>query len=237
MLPSVDTDDIRFKLAAARRMLYRHGCDSAVAGHVTARAGDDGFWMTPFEYFDETTPSRAIELGWDLVPVSDNSLPSSPAAEFHSTIYQRRPDVGSIIHIHSHYLSVLVSTDRTVGMFNVAAALFFEEQAHYVDDGIAKSVDGARMADCLGDRSILLMRNHGALIAGDTLENATVMALTLEKAARYDIECRAIGGGEIPDAEAKRLKGQYHKYFLPQMWEANLRRLRASDPDLFEPEQ
>lgn len=225
--------DPRLTLSAARRMLYRHGCDSAVAGHVSARAGDEGFWMTPFEYFDETTPDRVARLGWDLSPLDGDSFPGSPAASFHSSIYRRRPDVGSIIHIHSHYLSVLVSTDRFVGMFNVAAALFFDEQAHYVDDGERPSVDGERMADELGARSILLMRNHGALIAADTVEQATILALTLEKCARYDLECRAAGGQEIPDAEARRVKGQYHKYFLPQMWEANLRRLRVSDPDLF----
>ena len=228
-------NDIRFTLAASRRILYRNGCDSAVAGHVTARDADDGFWMTPFEYFDETTPGSAIRLGWDLVPLDDPNAPaSSPASAFHSVIYRRRPDVGAIIHIHSHWLSVLVSTPREVGIFNVGAALFHDEQAQYIDDGSQPSVDGERMADCLGDRSVLLMRNHGALIVSDSLENATVLAMMLEKCSRYDIECRAIGGEEIPDAEARRLKGQYHRYFLPQMWEANLRRLRTSDPALFE---
>ncbi len=228
-----DEDDVRFKLAAARRMLYRHGCDSAVAGHVTARAGDDGFWMTPFEYFDETTPDRAIRLGWDCAPLDDATLPSSPASAFHSVIYRARPDVGSIVHIHSHHVSVFVSTDRTIGMYNVGSTLFFEEQALYEDDGVQRSVDGERMAECLGDRSVLLMRNHGALVVATTLEQATILALMLEKAAQYDIECRAIGGTQIPDPEARRVKGQYHTYFLPQMWEAGMRRLRHSDPELF----
>ena len=39
---------------------------------------------------------------------------------------------------------------------------------------------------------------------------------------------------EFPEVEARRARGQYHKYFLPQMWEANFRRLRKTDPDLFE---
>ncbi len=227
--------DIRFALAASRRMLFRSGCDSAVAGHVTARAEGSGFWMTPFEYFDETVPASATHLGWDLVPIADPDAPaSSPAAAFHSSIYRRRPDVGAIVHIHSHYVSILVSTARTVGMYNVVAALLHDEQAHYVDDGRQRSVDGERMADCLGDRSVLLMRNHGALVVGDTLAQATVQAIVLEKAAQYDIECRATGGEEMPAAEAERLKGQYRAYYLPQMWEANLRRLRSSDPDLFD---
>jgi L-fuculose-phosphate aldolase len=225
--------DIRFTLAAGRRILYRSGCDSMVAGHLTARdASRDGFWMTPFEYFDETTPDSIIRLGWDLTPL-DQPGESSPAASFHATIYQRRPDVGAIAHIHSHWVSVLVSTDQTVGMYNVGATLFHEEQAHYVDDGTRPSVDGERMAAALGDRSVLLMRNHGALVVATGVEDVTILALMLEQAARYHIECRAIGGQEIPEAEVRRVKSQYHTYFLPQMWQANLRRLRRSDPDLF----
>ena len=51
----MDVDDIRFKIAAARRILANNGCESRVAGHVSARAeGEDAFYVTPFEYFDET---------------------------------------------------------------------------------------------------------------------------------------------------------------------------------------
>ena len=64
-------DDIRFRIAAARRILYREGCDSNVGGHVSARAdGEDAFWVTGFEYFDQTTPDRVCKLGFDLGPAS-----------------------------------------------------------------------------------------------------------------------------------------------------------------------
>src|SRR5712672_2187515 len=51
--------DIQFCLAAARRILYRQGCDSGIAGHVTVRAEDDPlcFWTTPMSYFDEALPA------------------------------------------------------------------------------------------------------------------------------------------------------------------------------------
>jgi hypothetical protein len=140
------SNDVRFFLAASRRILYRNGCDSAVAGHVTAQAWADGFGdglrMTPFEYFDETMPT----------------MPSAPASAFHSVNYRRRPDVGSIVHIHSRYTAMHVRTDREVRVYNVNACVFQDEQAHYIDDGTVPSVDGERMADCLGDKSVLLMR-------------------------------------------------------------------------------
>ncbi len=55
----------------------------------------------------------------------------------------------------------------------------------------------------------------------------------LEKSARFHIDVERVGGSEIALAEVIRGRGQYHKYFLPNMWQSNLRRLRRSDPDLF----
>ena len=55
----MDIDDPRFLVAASRRILARNGCESAVAGHVSMRAADgDSFWVSPFEYFDETTKTE-----------------------------------------------------------------------------------------------------------------------------------------------------------------------------------
>lgn len=233
-VPAWSGDDPRFTIAAARRILARAGCDSLVAGHVSARAEHDaGFWITPFEYFDETLPSSVVRLGWDLA-LLEGACESSPAAAFHAEIYRARPDVGSIAHIHSTNVATLVSTDQEIGMYNVGATLFHEEQAHYIDDGDQPSVDGARMVAELGDRSVLLMRNHGALVVAPDVERATILALMLEHEAGHHLAAVAAGGHEMTEAETRRVKGQYHRYFLPQMWTANLRRLRRSDPELFE---
>jgi L-fuculose-phosphate aldolase len=234
----IPENDVRFRIAAARRMLHREGCDSNVGGHVSTRASltgdgdpacDDAFWVTGFEYFDQTMPDRVCLMGYDLQP-RIGSLKLSPAVNFHAAIYQRRPDVNAVIHLHSHYISVFSSTGRTIGMYNVQSVLFHEEQATYFDDGVKSHL---AVVDALGDKRVVLMKNHGAIIASDSLENATIEALTLESAARYHIECEAIGGTEIAEAEVIGGKGMYRKHYLPHMWEANYERLHRSDPDLF----
>jgi L-fuculose-phosphate aldolase len=224
--------DIRFRIAAARRMLYREGCDSNIGGHVSARADDvdDAFWVTGFEYFDTTTPDRVCLLGFDLEP-RVGELPLSPAVNFHARIYQERPDVNAIVHLHSHFVSVLSSTERPVGMYNVVSVLFHDEQATYADDGVKSHL---AVVDALGDNRVVLMKNHGAIIASDSLENAAIEAITLEAAARFHLECEAIGGTEIAEAEVVGGKAMYRKHYLPQMWAANMERLRRSDPDLFD---
>ena len=228
----MDEKDIRFRIAAARRMLYREGCDSNIGGHVSARAEDvdDAFWVTGFEYFDTTTPDRVCLLGFDLEP-RVGELPLSPAVNFHARIYQVRPDVNAIVHLHSHYASVLSSIEKPVGMYNVVSVLFHDEQATYADDGVKSHL---AVVDALGDKRVVLMKNHGAIVASDSLENATIEAMTLEVAARFHLECEAIGGTEIAEAEVVGGKGMYRKHYLPQMWAANMERLRRSDPDLFD---
>ncbi|WP_395104167.1 class II aldolase/adducin family protein [Actinomadura sp. SCN-SB] len=226
-------DDPRFKIAAARRMLYREGCDSGVAGHVSARApGADAFWITPFEYFDETTPDRVIKLSFDL-EVLEGDWEASPAVQFHAAIYRERPDVGSIVHTHSHYAAVVTTTGRPVGMYNEVSTLFHNEQAWYADDGVQPQVEGKRMAAALGDKRVLHMRNHGILIAAPDLEEATVDAMTLEKAAKIHLDAVAAGGQEIPLPQVMQAKSLYEQYFRRNTWAAQLRRLRVSDPDLF----
>jgi L-fuculose-phosphate aldolase len=228
----MDTDDVRFRIAAARRILYREGCDSNVGGHVSARSDDydDAFWVTAFEYFDQTLPSGVCLVGFDLQS-RIGELKLSPAVNFHAAIYQRRPDVNAIVHLHSHYVSVLSSTGKEVGMYNVSSVLFHEEQATYFDDGKKSHL---AVVDALGDKRVVLMKNHGAIITGESLEGVTIEALTLEQCARYHLECEAAGGTEILHDEVVAGKAMYRKYFLPHMWAANFERLRRSDPDLFD---
>lgn len=100
-------DDPRFRIAAARRIRYREGCDSAVAGHLSARADDrdDAFWISPFEYFDETTPDQVVKLSFGL-ELLEGSWEPSPAAQFPAAIYAGKPALRSVIHTHSHWVSV-----------------------------------------------------------------------------------------------------------------------------------
>jgi ribulose-5-phosphate 4-epimerase/fuculose-1-phosphate aldolase len=105
------------------------------------------------------------------------------------------------------------------------------KQATYVDDGHKSHLS---VVDALGNKRVVLMKNHGAIVASDSIEHATIEALSVEQCARYHLECVAAGGTEIPGGRGRPGKAMYRKHFLPQMWDANLARLRRSDPDLFD---
>jgi L-fuculose-phosphate aldolase len=210
-------------------MLYREGCDSQTAGHVSARSDEgDSMFVTPFSYFDETTPAHIVKSDFDLNLLEGDWVPS-PAIAFHAAIYRARPDVNSVIHTHSPMVCAIGTTGRTIGMYHVSSALFYRDQ------GYAGPVpeDEALVTALGADRHIALMKNHGAVVVADTLEDAAIKAMMLEKAARYHIDAEAIDGTPMNDEESAQMRGAHEQYFLPQMWKAHLRRLRRSDPDLF----
>src|ERR1700722_8282729 len=126
-------DQIRFEIAMSRRILARKGCESAVAGHVSVRApGEDAFWVSPFEYFDETVPERVIKSSFDM-ELLDGDWEPSPAIQFHAAFYRARPDANCVIHTHSHYSMVLATTGRELEMYNDISSLYLDEQVIYVE--------------------------------------------------------------------------------------------------------
>ena len=224
---------VKFDISMARRILAREGCESAVAGHVSVRApGEDAFWVSPFEYFDETLPERIIKSSFDLERLEGDWDPS-PAVAFHADFYRARPDVNCVIHTHSHYAMVLATTGRELGMYNDMSALFLDEQVIYVEDGVKPIIDGPAMASELGDRHVLLIKNHGPIFLGSSLEFTTVSAFTFEHAARIQVDAEQIGGTEHVREYAALAKQFYGQNYVPQTWAASVRRLQRDQPDLF----
>jgi ribulose-5-phosphate 4-epimerase/fuculose-1-phosphate aldolase len=125
------------------------------------------------------------------------------------------------------------TTGEDIGFYSAVSCLFHDEQAHFSEDGVHPSVDPGRVSSALGNASVLLMANHGAVVAGRSIEAVTIKAIALETAARCHFEAQLIGGKPMPIAEAAKTKLGYEQYFIPDMWAANMRRLRRSDPDLF----
>jgi L-fuculose-phosphate aldolase len=225
-------DSPAFRVAAARRILANEGCESMVAGHVSQRSGRDAFWISPFEYFDETLPDRIIEVGFDMV-VRQGTWEASPAVQFHAAIYEQRPDVGAIVHTHSTYISALTTKQEPVRGYNIAAAPFLGRQSLYLEDGLQPPVEGKLVAAALGDNDALLISNHGVILTGATLEDATMRAVLIEQAARHQIEAVAAGGEPLPDSALDRRAEFYRDGGLARLWDTCLAKLPRTAPDLF----
>jgi len=236
----MDAQDVRFKIAAARRMLYREGCDSQVAGQVSARVpGEDALLTSVYEYLDETLPGAVIKLSFAFeileAPRDGREFTVAPALDFHSEIYRQRPDVQSIVHHHGHYTAAVSTTGQFVGQYNVLSNLFYDDQALISDLDEGSGTESKRVAAQLADKSVLLMKNHGVVVVGDSVENAAVKSILIEKAAQFHLEAVAVGGTELSDVKhLLDYRDRQRRFVVPEVWAAQVRRLRRSDPDLFD---
>jgi L-fuculose-phosphate aldolase len=229
-------DDPKFRISVARRILYRNGLDSQIGGHISVRIPDeDAFFVTPYEYFDETMPDHVMKVGFDLNVIEPGPIRASPGINFHSNIYRSRPDVNCVIHTHARNTTLLSSLGAAPKPFQVYGALFHEDIALFRDDPLSTpDREGEEMTCALGGKRAMLMANHGALHVGRTLEEVTVEAILLEIACGYQIGAMAIGGVPLDDQTASTYRDLYLRIdFREEFWKANYRRAQKSDPDLF----
>lgn len=231
-----DPSSPHFRIAAARRMLYRAGLDSQIGGHVSLRVpGEDAFWVTPFQYFDETLPEHVSKVGFDLRVIEPGSLPASPGINFHASMMMARPDVNCVIHTHTRNIATFATTRQKFDVYYVYGSLFADRVTEFVDDpSLTPDKEGAAIAAALGQNKVVLMPHHGSVHVGENLEFTTIETMVFDLACEYQLAAMAVGGKPMDPATARSYREAYQKYgFREQMWKANFRRLQRSDPDLF----
>jgi L-fuculose-phosphate aldolase len=233
-------ETIRFEIAAARRIMAAAGLDrDDIAGQVTVRVtGEDALWTTPMDLFDATLPEHVVRLPFGTratdgrrIDVDGSAVPVSSASAWVEAIYRARPDVGCIIHTHAPYIGAVASTGEVIGLYNNRSVMFYGEQSFYDDDGTGTDAP-ERIVSALGDRSVLIQRNHGAVVTGPNVRLATAAAVLLEAAARFHVLARAAGGKPFPENDAFLLRKRPHRENLELVWDAHLRRLRRTAPEL-----
>lgn len=227
---------MKFQIAVARRMLYRHGLDSQIGGHVSLRVpGEDAFCVTPFQYFDECLPEHVSKVGFDLAVREPGTLPASPGINFHASIYRHRPDVHAAIHTHSDKISILSSSDKPFDVHYAPGAIFAGDIGYFEDNGaVLPDEEGELIAGVLGAKRAVFMKHHGAVHVGATLEEVVVETILLEKCANYQIEAMSIGAKPLELDLVKSYRKTYlSNGFQQREWDAYLRQLQVTDSVLF----
>lgn len=233
----MDVHDPRFRVAAARRILHDEGCDGGIGGQVSVRSTDnDGFWVSPFGFFEETLPQDVQKLSFtcELLPGGDQRREASPAVDFHAEVYVQRDDVHAIVHTHSVWASMLCATRAFIGTWNPDAVLLHDEQAAFEPGEHESAIDPKAIAAAIGDKRVLWMRHHGVIVAGTSLEQATILARDIELMAQFELQLRGADPIEMPAHRIPSSKASMERWHIEHLWSANMRRLRRTAPDLFD---
>jgi ribulose-5-phosphate 4-epimerase/fuculose-1-phosphate aldolase len=186
------------RLAAAFRLFARYGFDEGVAGHITARDPErrDHFWVNPFGmYFGQIRASDLILVNHHGEVVEGKNPVNGAAFAIHSQVHAARPDVVAAAHAHSMYGKAWASLGRLLDPITQDACAFYEDHAVFADfTGVVyETSEGQRIAQALGNRKAAILRNHGLLTVGETVDEAVWWFVTMDRSCHAQLLAEAAG--------------------------------------------
>jgi L-fuculose-phosphate aldolase len=220
-------------VAWACRILALLGYEDLTLGHVSARGSDDRtvFIKRKGVTLGEVTPDDVI-----AVDLSGNHAGGGNGMHLetvlHTEVYKRRPEVRSVVHGHPLYATAFGATDADFAYLTHDSVMFVKGISVY--DGAPEMIvdqrQGEEVAEALGDATVLLLRNHGVLIAERDLRWAVLAGALLERAVQMQLLATALGPlHPIPE---RMLEGihvmKYQEDFPAEYWDAWIRELRRS---------
>lgn len=232
------TTDVRETVATSSRILAAAGHDDLIWGHSSVRDPDGkGVWIKSAEWgLAEITPDRVHLVDPDGKVLSGAGQPHS---EFpiHTEIMAARPDVGGVVHTHPPHATALAATGQPLRPVSHAANYFvppavpsFTETADLV---LTREL-GRSLARTLGGARAVFLVNHGIVAVGETLQEATVAAVLLERACAQQLLTRSAGGWPSWSPEEESLAKREHIYHgraVSAVWDHLVRRLPAPGND------
>jgi L-fuculose-phosphate aldolase len=205
-------DDIKQKLIIAGKILVAEGQDDFTRGHISMRLPDNAslFFMKPHSIgLDEITMENILTIDLDGKVVAGTARRHSEVY-IHSEILKARSDVACVIHTHPIYSVAFSATGRPMRNLSQPGALFGDGLGVYLDSMalIRTAAMGARVATALGPHRAALLKNHGVVAVGASIEEAVITVINLENAAKLQLLAEAAGdlAAEFPAEDIARLR-------------------------------
>jgi L-fuculose-phosphate aldolase len=232
----VTETSVATEVAWACRILAAHGYEDLTLGHVSAREdGNPGvMWIKRKGVsLAEVTPDDVLRasIDGDIENATDMHLESV----LHTEVYRSRPDVRCVVHGHPLHATALGAAHTDLAFLSHDAIMFQEGLAALdeVPELIVGRSQGQVVADALGERQVLLMRNHGVLVVGKDPRWAVLRAVTLERAVALQATAGRLGElrAVADEAVAPLHEMKYQDAFLAEYWDAWIRELRRQARD------
>lgn len=212
-------NEARKLLARANRMIANEGVLDAF-GHVTMRhpANPGRYLMSRSRAPELVQTEDVLEFTLDSQPVKPTDVRLYGERVIHGAIYQARPDVNAVCHHHApSILPFSISGMELKPVYHLGATLgekvpFWDARDEFGDTSliVARPEEGASLARALGAHWIVLMRRHGATVAGTTLEELTFRTIYTARNAALQIEAHGLGYVSPLNPSETRLAGEYN---------------------------
>jgi ribulose-5-phosphate 4-epimerase/fuculose-1-phosphate aldolase len=185
-------------LAAAHRLAVLHELDEGIDNHftVTLPGHEDHYLILPFGFhWSEARASDMIVFDESGATIEGEGVVELSAQCIHAPIH-RICGARVVLHTHQTWALALNMLEDNRLLPASQTAAFFHGYVAY-DDNYAGTADvieeGERLARCIGDKRVLFMKNHGALVTGDTVAQAYRRLYMLERVCRAQVLAMATG--------------------------------------------
>jgi ribulose-5-phosphate 4-epimerase/fuculose-1-phosphate aldolase len=233
---------LRCELAAAHRLVAHFVFVDMTYNHISARVpGAPQHFLVKADnvFMEQVTASNLVKYDVDGNQVMESAYKASPAAyNVHAAVLKARPDIMAVVHTHSPANLAVSAQKCGLAPITQQAMRFYGRIAYYPNEVDDTTGEGARhLARALGDKWMMILENHGALICGTTLPEAYIFHHFFELACRAQIGALAGGTPLItpaPDVCEARVKkfgrmGQYDA--TSRDWVASMALVEKHYPD------
>jgi ribulose-5-phosphate 4-epimerase/fuculose-1-phosphate aldolase len=238
--------EVRVKLAAAYRLAALFRWTDHIYTHFSARipGPDEHFLINAFGLlFDEITASNLVTVDVDGTIVDDPLGLGINQAGYviHSAIHRARPDLKAVLHTHTRDGAAVSAQRQGLLPLSQHALVYYSRVKYHPYEGVALDLEEqARLVANLGDSNILILRNHGLLTGGISIEHAFRELHGLERACSIQIAAQAGGNADLlhtPAAAIEKVRQQTAGHVdgsspgLQRHWEALIRQLDREGDD------
>ena len=201
---------LRVDLAACYRLIHLFGWDDVIFTHVSARVpgGQHHFLINPYGMlFEEITASSLVKIDLEGKKVLESEHDINPAGfVIHSAIHAARADAGCVLHTHS--LNGVAVSAQKEGLLPLSQQSIFPLSSlgyHAYEGPALRDDEKPRLVKDLGEKSFLVLRNHGLLTVGETVADAFLYMYVFEAACA--IQVRAQGSPNLIEVDSRIVAG------------------------------
>ena len=222
------------KVALACNILAIGGHGDFTAGHVTGREPGQNYLHMKSRGLglDEITAKDilVIDLEGNKVAGSAGRHSEYP---IHTEIYKMYPETNCVIHTHPFFSIIVGSTGENINVISNVGAFFSDIPVFSETTQLVSTPElGKSVAGCLNGHMALILRNHGVVVRGSSIEEATVQAILLEKAAKFHVMAAPLGPcfTSSPEEILKKKERILAEGKIKDTWDYCVRKLKVNSP-------
>jgi len=241
---------LRRELAAVYRLVAHFKMTDLIFNHISMRlpGPEHRFLLNPFGLlYEEITASNLVIVGLDGALITDGPWRVNQAGfVIHSAIHESRDDAHCVLHTHTKAGCAVAAQTSGLLPLNQMSLEFYNRVAYHDYEGIAVNAEEKkRLVADLGDKPVMILRNHGLLTVGRTPGQAFLRMFYLERACQIQVDAMAGGAPlvlpppEVCEHTARQFGGETGDgdYADPGsrepnlVWQAMLRLVERIAPD------